>query len=128
MPSYDLCPDVRNGEIGEKIAKAVTEIAKRTVGKIALVGHSAGGQLVARMAVGDLLPAEIMDQISHVMPISPVGDLRPLRQTAMNDAFQMTQDDAIAESSTFMALPDCPVTVWVGAYERPVLLDQAKWR
>ena len=127
MPSYDLCPDVRISDISQQIAKAVTEIAKRTTGKIALAGHSAGGQLVARMAVGDLLPVEILDRISHVMPISPIGDLRPLRQTAMNDAFQMTEDDAIAESPALMTRPDCPVTVWVGADERPVFLDQAKW-
>lgn len=127
MPSYDLCPDVRISDISQQIAKAVTEIAKRTKGKIALAGHSAGGHLVARMAVGDLLQTEIMDRISHVMPISPVGDLRPLRQTAMNDAFRMTEDDAIAESPALMARPDCPITVWVGENERPVFLDQAKW-
>ena len=127
MPSYDLCPGVRISDISQQIAKAVTEIAKRTTGKIALAGHSAGGHLVARMAVGDLLPAEIIDRISHVMPISPVGDLRPLRQTAMNNAFRMTEDDAIAESPALMNPPDCPVTVWVGADERPVFLDQAKW-
>ena len=127
MPSYDLCPDVRISDISRQIAKAVTKIAKRTMGRITLVGHSAGGHLVARMAVGDLLPAEIIDRISHVMPISTVGDLRPLRQTAMNNAFRMTEDDAIAESPTLMARPDCVVTVWVGAEERQALLDQAKW-
>lgn len=127
MPSYDLCPDVRISDISRQIAKAVTKIAKRTMGRITLVGHSAGGHLVARMAVGDLLPAEIIDRISHVMPISPVGDLRPLRQTAMNNAFRMTEDDAIAESPTLMTRPDCVVTVWVGAEERQALLNQAKW-
>ena len=81
MPSYDLCPDVRISDISQQIAKAVTETAKRTTGKIALAGHSAGGHLVARMAVGDLLPAEIMDRISRVMPISPVGDLRQNART-----------------------------------------------
>ena len=127
IPSYELCPDVRISDISRQIAKAVTEIAKRTTGKIVLAGHSAGGHLVARMAVGDLLPAETMGRVTHVMPISPLGDLRPLCQTAMNDAFQMTQDDAIDESPTFMARPDCPVTVWVGADERPAFIDQAKW-
>ena len=127
IPSYELCPEVRISEISLQIAKAVKEITKRTTGKIALAGHSAGGHLVARMAVGDLLPAETMSRVSHVMPISPLGDLRPLRQTAMNYAFQMTEVDAIAESPTFMAQPDCPVTVWVGADERPVFIDQAKW-
>ena len=127
MPSYDLCPSVRISDISRQIAKAVEEIAKHSTGKIALAGHSAGGHLVARMAVGDLLAPEVMDRISHVMPISPVGDLRPLRQTAMNDSFELTQEDAIAESPTLMPKPTCPVTVWAGANERPVFIDQAQW-
>ena len=38
----------------------------------------------------------------------------------------MTEENAIAESPTLMATPYCPVTVWVGADERPVFLNQAK--
>ncbi len=45
----------------------------------------------------------------------------------MNDAFQMTENSAIAEGPTLMAAPNCYFTVWVGADERKVVLDQAKW-
>jgi CheY-like chemotaxis protein len=34
---------------------------------------------------------------------------------------------ALAESPIVQPPPDAPVTVWVGAQERPVFLDQAAW-
>jgi len=45
----------------------------------------------------------------------------------MNDDFKMDEAAAKAESPVFMAPPSTPVTVWVGADERPVFLDQARW-
>ena len=78
MPSFNLCPDVIISDSSKQIAKAVTEISKLSAGKIALAGHPAGGHLVALIAVGDHLSVEIMGRISHVMPISPVGNLSPL--------------------------------------------------
>ena len=127
LPSYDLCPAVRISQITRQIASAVNKIAKRSTGKIVLVGHSAGGHLVARMPVSEFLAPEVYDRISHIMPISPVRDLRPLRRTKMNEAFLMSEADAIAESPTLMEKPECDVSVWVGADERPVFLDQARW-
>ena len=50
MPSYDLCPEVRIADITRQIARAICVMAARTDGPLALVGHSAGGHLVARMA------------------------------------------------------------------------------
>ena len=35
--------------------------------------------------------------------------------------------EADAESPDLHVAPDMPVTVWVGAEERPVFLDQARW-
>ena len=47
MPSYDLCPDVGIAQIGDQIAQVIAVIAARVPGPVRLVGHSAGGQLVA---------------------------------------------------------------------------------
>lgn len=127
MPSYDLCPEVRIAEITRQISRAVTVAATRIEGRVALVGHSAGGHLVARMAVADVLPGEVAARLSHVMPISPVADLRPLLQTSMNAQFQLDLTAAEAESPALMRPLPVPVTVWVGAEERPVFLDQARW-
>lgn len=127
LPSYDLCPEVRIRDISRQIARAVQVIADRCAGAIVLAGHSAGGHLVSRMGVGDLLADTVQARIAHVMAISPVSDLRPLLHTAMNRSFQMDMAVAEAESPALMAKPKCNVTVWVGANERPVFLDQARW-
>ena len=126
MPSYDLCPDVGIAEITRQIARAVTAIAQTRNGPLALAGHSAGGHLVARMAHAGLSKA-VKTRITRVVPISPVSDLRPLINTAMNADFRLSEDSAAAESPALMAAPDWPVTVWVGGDERPVFLDQARW-
>ncbi len=128
MPSYDLCPDVRIPDITAQIARAVTTIAQAQPGPIALAGHSAGGHLVSRMAAPGLLAPEVTRRLTTITPISPVSDLRPLLQTSMNDQFQLTEATATAESPALMTdRLALPVHVWVGADERPVFLDQARW-
>lgn len=127
MPSYDLCPDVRIACITQQIAQAVMQIANETDGPLALAGHSAGGHLVSRMLAPGMLPQSVMDRLVHVAPISPVADLEPLIHTQMNDAFRMDKGMARAESPMLQPTPTVPVTVWVGADERPVFLDQAMW-
>lgn len=127
MPSYDLCPDVHISDITGQIAAAITHVTARMAGPVVLTGHSAGGHLVARMCVDGVLPKTVFKRIGHVMPISPVSDLRPLINTAMNVDFRLDQARATAESPALMTPLDVPVTVWVGADERPVLLDQARW-
>lgn len=127
LPSYDLCPEVRISGITRQIAAAMTAAAREIDGPIRLAGHSAGGHLVARMLAPAMLPDEVAARVDHVMPISPLSDLRPLMQTGMNEKLQLDADEAWAESPVAMAPPERPVTVWVGAEERPVFLDQARW-
>ncbi|SFD90269.1 Acetyl esterase/lipase [Sulfitobacter brevis] len=127
MPSYDLCPDVRIADISKQVAAALMEIANRTQGTLALAGHSAGGHLVSRMADPLLLGAEVRDRINAIMPISPVADLAPLMQTAMNETLQIDEAEAEAESPVNMSPPHgVNVTVWVGADERPAFLEQGE--
>lgn len=128
LPSYDLCPDVKIADITRQVARAIDTIAAEVSGPIALAGHSAGGHLVARALEPGLLSATTAERLVRVVPISPVSDLRPLLRTSMNEQFGMDLAAACAESP--MLMPDrlpVPVTVWVGADERPVFLDQAHW-
>ena len=127
MPGYDLCPDVRIAMITQQIAAAVTQIARETDGPLSLAGHSAGGHLVARMLAPGILHADIVARLHHVMPISPLSDLEPLTRTQMNADFRMDEAMARAESPLMQPRPETPVTVWVGAAERPAFLDQAMW-
>ena len=127
LPGYDLCPQVRIAGITQQIAQAVTRIAADTSGPISLVGHSAGGRLAARMLAPGMLHADVLARLTHVVPISPVSDLEPLIRTSMNADFGLDADMARAESPRYQPTPDIPVTVRVGADERPVFLDQARW-
>ena len=126
MPSYDLCPDVRISDITRQIAQAVTVAGARVAGPIALSGHSAGGHLVARMAVPGVLASGVATRLSHILPISPVADLRPMLRTSMNDKFGLDMAVAEAESPVLMRPLPMPVTVWVGGAELPAFLDQAR--
>lgn len=127
MPSYTLAPEVRIAQITTQITAAVTAAAAMVAGPIVLAGHSAGGHLVARMACVDTGLADgVIDRISHVVPISPVADLRPLRNTAMNADFKLDEAEARAESPVLCRPRDLAVTTWVGAEERPAFLEQAR--
>lgn len=129
MPSYDLCPDVKIGDITRQIAHAIECIAIQQDGPVVLFGHSAGGHLVSRMLAPGMLSDPVAQRICHVTPISPLADLRPLRNTKMNTDFQLSEAEACAESPVLNTnrLP-VRTRVWVGAEERPGFLDQASWQ
>jgi len=122
---YDLCPQVRIADITGQIAQAVSHLAARNAGPISLTGHSAGGQLVARMLEPGMLDAGVLARICAVAPLAPVADLRPLLQTSMNNDLRMNLAAAGAESPVLQPTPDTPVKIWVGSDERPALLEQA---
>ena len=125
MPSYDLCPDVRITAIGRQIGDAISFAAARVPGPIRLSGHSAGGQLAARVSV-PVGGSPWQERLQKLVAISPVADLAPLMQTSMNDDLGIDDHEVGAESPVHLAPPDCDVTVWVGAQERPAFLHQAK--
>lgn len=129
MPSYTLAPEARISEITKEVARAIETAAGMVPGPIILTGHSAGGQLVARMNCVDVkLETSIAKRIRRIVPISPVSDLRPLLETAMNADFKMDMTEARAESPILHeARRGVETHVWVGAKERPVFLDQARW-
>lgn len=127
MPSYTLAPEARIGAIGREIAQAVKVAGDLVAGPIRLSGHSAGGHLVARVSVAQMLESPIRDRLTKVVPISPLSDLRPFLETSMNADLQLDDAEALAESPALLPAPDASVSVWVGAQERPVFLDQARW-
>ena len=127
LPGYDLCPAVRIADITRQVAVAVVMAAREIPGPVVVAGHSAGGHLAARLACDDVI-LPIAARLVRVMPISPLADLRPLMQTAMNADFGLDLAAAEAESPVLhrrRAGVGC--AVWVGAAERPAFLDQARW-
>jgi acetyl esterase/lipase len=126
MPSYTLAPEARIAAIGREVARAVEVAAARVPGPVVLVGHSAGGQLVARIATPGA-GLGMRERVRRLVPISPVADLRPLMLTSMNAELRLDAAEAAAESPALLPPPGIEARVWVGAGERPVFLDQARW-
>jgi acetyl esterase/lipase len=127
-PAYTLAPGARINAITAEIAASLPVMAAEVAGPIVLTGHSAGGHLAARMVCRDIaLPDDVATRLTRSVPISPLTDLRPLIETAMNDDFRLTRAEAVAESPALLTRRSCvPVHVWVGGSERPSFLDQAR--
>ncbi|MGI9395006.1 MAG: alpha/beta hydrolase, partial [Boseongicola sp.] len=70
---------------------------------------------------------DVRERLRRIVPISPLADLRPLLETSMNVDLRLDDAEARSESPALHEPPTVPVTVWVGAEERPVFLDQARW-
>ena len=127
MPAYTLAPAARIAGMTRQIAAAVTAAAAEVAGPIVITGHSAGGQLSARMACPGRLAEAVAARIARVVPISPLTDLRPLRETSMNADLGIDAAEALAESPALLPRrAGLAVHVWVGGAERPVFLDQAR--
>ena len=129
MPSYTLAPEARISQITREVAAALAAASGEVAGPVVVTGHSAGGHLAARMRCRDVeLPDAVAGRLVRVVPISPLSDLRPLMQTAMNAELRLDAAEAAAESPVLKTdLREVDTVVWVGAEERPALLDQARW-
>ena len=126
IPSYTLCPDNRIGGIGKEIAAAITTAAGLVDGPIVLTGHSAGGQLVARMMTTTTpLGEPVIKRIRHVLAISGVHDLRPIMKRKMNKELRIDDAEAGAESPALLEpIAAIGLTCWVGGAERAEFIRQ----
>ncbi|RED49074.1 alpha/beta hydrolase [Aestuariispira insulae] len=96
IANYDLCPDVTIEEIIEQAIRCVLYTHKHghelggDPSRISISGHSAGGQIVAKLCAnrfsGPLIKAAVA--------ISGVFHLEPLRFTSINEAARMTEETA----------------------------------
>ncbi|MBB3997383.1 alpha/beta hydrolase [Aureimonas pseudogalii] len=126
IPTYRLAPEVRLADIAEDAARAVGEAARMVDGPIRLAGHSAGGQLAARLvATGSSLADPVAQRVELVLPISGLHDLRPIRRTRMNDILAIDAAEARAESPLLNdPLVDARIVAVVGGDELPELRRQ----
>ena len=129
IPSYRLAPEVRIAEITQDLVAALHQAAHLFAGPIVVTGHSAGGHLSARMICKDVgLEKAVQRRIERVAPISPLSDMRPLIGLDLNDDWRLDMAEAEAESVVLSTpITGVAIDVWVGANERPVFLDQARW-
>tara|TARA_R110002167_G_scaffold1086_9_gene4684 strand:+ start:145 stop:933 length:789 start_codon:yes stop_codon:yes gene_type:complete len=98
IPSYDLCPDVRLGQILRQVRTAVEVVRDRTGTRPVVFGHSAGGHMAACMLSEG--------RASAAVAISGVFDLAPLIPTSLNDALRLDAAEAAALSPVHWPVPD----------------------
>lgn len=98
-PSYDLCPDVRIGDIVEQIRDACAALHRTTQAPVIVSGHSAGGHLAAC-----LLATEA--HVPAAYAISGLFDLVPLIPTSINTALRLDAGEAEALSPLAWPAPE----------------------
>lgn len=125
--NYPLAPNARISDITTAITLAITQFAARYPGALRLVGHSAGGHLVSRMACVGELSVAVIDRIERIVSISGIHALEPLRLSEMQSVLQLDINHSQHESPA-LANPvvTVPVTFWVGGRERPEFLRQTR--
>lgn len=134
LANYDLCPDVRVAEITDQAVRCITHVYQNVEDwggdrdNISLSGHSAGGQIVARLASHDW-QCEIGDANPFVaiVPISGIFDLEPLRYTSINDDITLSPEEAAANSPLLDIAPvDLKMMLVVGGDETPEFVRQSE--
>ncbi len=125
---YPLAPEARISEITASVSAGIAAVAGKLEGPVRLAGHSAGGHLVARMAMPGMLEEHVAARVDRIMPISPLSDLRPFLELSMNDVLQLDAAEAEAESPVLGEKRDgIDMLSVVGSQERPAFLEQNRW-
>ncbi|MGA7809705.1 alpha/beta hydrolase [Bradyrhizobium sp.] len=108
MPSYDLAPAVRIGEIVDQVRQALAwTMAHLAPERVVVAGHSAGGQLAAMLALDQAASGH--GRIVGLAGISGAFDLRPLLRTSINRDLKLSAAEA-AEASPLLRLARLPAS------------------
>lgn len=97
--SYDLCPNVRIGDIVEQVRAACAAFHRETRAPIVVSGHSAGGHLAACMLATEA-------HVPAAYSISGLSELAPLIPTSLNEKLGLDADEAEALSPIFWPAPE----------------------
>ena len=126
VPGYTLSPNGTVRSIVHEVARCVDLVAGANPGPVRLAGHSAGGQVVARLACTDTpLAPRTVARLERVVSISGLADLRPLLRTDLNHTLDLSEADARAQSPALLdPLAHIDLVAWVGANERPEFVRQ----
>jgi arylformamidase len=130
VAGYDLCPQVKIGQIIDQIQQAVLLLHRRFNKRVTVYGHSAGGHLAACMLATDwkaLDPKAPADLVPAAYAISGVFDLAPLMGISMNQDLRLDAPQAREASPVFWPLPTGGMLdAVVGGLESSEFLRQSK--
>ena len=99
VPSYDLCPNVRIGDIVEQMRAASAIVHRAVDAPVIVAGHSAGGHLSAC-----LLATEA--HIPSAYAISGLFELAPLVATSLNEKLALDEAEAASLSPLHWPTPE----------------------
>jgi acetyl esterase/lipase len=123
IPGYSLAPEATLTEIAQEINLALDWLAANgsaygIAGPLVLSGWSAGGHLTA-LALGH--PA-----VTAGLAVSGVYDLAPIRDTALNVALKLTDDEIETLSPLRLPVVQKPLVIAYGSAELPALVWDSK--
>ncbi len=117
-PGYTLAPDASLTEITAEIGAALDWIGTHATGPLVLSGWSAGGHLTA-MALGH-------PRVHAGLAISGVFELGPLRETSLNDALRLTDEEIERLSPLRLPAGPKPLAIAYGTAELPPFVADAR--
>ncbi|MCA1297528.1 alpha/beta hydrolase [Stappia indica] len=126
--NYDLCPDVRIGDITEEIRRLIAHLWDRYRKPVVVYGHSAGGHLTAEMLATDWRQRGLPPRLVPAgLAISGLFDLQPLVSTSLNTNLRLDRQEAIAASPIARIAPaGTALIAAVGGDESSEFLRQSR--
>ncbi len=119
VPSYDLCPNVRIGDIVEQMRAACAALHGEINAPVIASGHSAGGHLAACLLATDA-------HVPAAYAISGLFELKPIVPTSINSALRLDDEEAEALSPLSWPSPEGKILDAVaGAAESSEYLRQS---
>ncbi len=123
IPSHTLAPDAPLAQIVAEIGDALDWLAREgrvhgVAGPIVLSGWSAGGHLTA-MLLGHA-------SVAAGLAISGVYDLAPIRDTFLNRALKLTDDEIATLSPLRLPVVKKPLAIAYGSAEVPALVHDSR--
>ncbi len=123
LMGYTLCPEATMTQLAWQVHAALDWLSDNAAahgigGPVVLAGHSAGGHLAA---LGAEHPA-----VTAAMPIAGIFELGPIRDTNLNTALRLTDEEVVSLSPIRRPVVMKPMAVVYGAAELPELCRQSR--
>lgn len=120
---YDLTPHVTLSEIVRQIHQGLDWLGQHgpdygIAGPVVVAGHSAGGHLAA-MALSN-------PTVRAGLTISGVFELGPLRDTPLNEALKLTDEEVQTLSPLRLPVVNKPMGIAYGTLELPALMEDSR--
>ncbi|XP_074081146.1 kynurenine formamidase isoform X2 [Macrotis lagotis] len=133
LVAYVLAPKGNLDQMLSQIRRSVLFIQKQYPFNrgIYLCGHSAGAHLASMVLLTDWVEHEVIPNIKGSFLVSGIYDLEPILHTYVNDALQMTLEDARRKSPMFCqkeaqtSTSTCALILAVGQQDSPEFLQQS---